>query len=106
MRVEGEYNSYSMDVYGMSSSSNSWIHSQAQPLGDSNYGQSQPISYSYHDYQQGQSHVVADPYGWHINNYMQNYQEDVPFDQYFSQYTTENENEENSENFQAPRNSM
>ena len=37
---------------------------------------------------------------------MQNYQGDVPFDQYFSQYTTENENEENSENFQAPRNSM
>ena len=27
MRVEGEYNPYSMDVYEMSSSSNSWIHS-------------------------------------------------------------------------------
>ena len=73
-----------MDVYGMSSSSNSWIHSQAQSSGDSSYGQSQPISYPYHDYQQRQSHVVADLYAWHINNYMQNYQGDVPFDQYFS----------------------
>ena len=27
MRVQGEYNLYSMDVYRMSSSSNSWIHS-------------------------------------------------------------------------------
>ena len=104
MRVQGEYNPYSMDVYGMSSSSNSWIHSQAQPSGDSSYGQSQPISYPYYDYQQGQSHVVAYPYAWHINNYMQNYQGDVSFDQYFSQYTTGNKNEENS--FQPPRNSM
>ena len=53
MRVEGEYNPYSMDIYGMSSNSNSWIHSQTQPSGDSSYGHSQPISYSYHDYQQG-----------------------------------------------------
>ena len=37
---------------------------------------------------------------------MQNYQGDLPFDQYFSQYTTENKNEEDSENFQAPRNFM
>ena len=37
MRVEGEYNPYSMNVYGMSSSSNSWIHSQAQPSRDSSY---------------------------------------------------------------------
>ena len=51
-------------------------------------------------------HVVSDPYGWHINNYMQNYQGDLPFDQYFSQYTTVNENEEDSQNFQAPRNFM
>ena len=83
----------------MSSSSNSWIHSQAQPSGDNSYGQNQPISYPYHDYQQKQLYVVSDPYYWHINNYMQNYQEDVHFDQYFSQYTTENENKEDSENF-------
>ena len=51
VRVEGEYNSYSMDVYRMPSSSNSWIYSQAQPSGDSSYGQSQPISYLYKDYQ-------------------------------------------------------
>ena len=50
MRVESEYNPYSMDVYGMSSSSNSWIHSQAQPSRDSSYGQGQPISYPYNDY--------------------------------------------------------
>ena len=37
MRVEGEYNPYSINVYGISSSSNSWIHSQAQPSRDSNY---------------------------------------------------------------------
>ena len=37
IRVQGEYNPYSMDVYGMSSSSNSWIHSQAQPSRDSSY---------------------------------------------------------------------
>ena len=51
-------------------------------------------------------HVVSDPYGWHINNYMQNYQGDLLFDQHFSQYTTVNENEEDSQNFQVPRNSM
>ena len=50
IRVEGQHNSYSMDVYGMSSSSNSWIHSQAQPSRDSSYGQGQPISYPYNDY--------------------------------------------------------
>ena len=51
MRVEGEHNPYSMDVYGMLSSSNSWIHSQAQPSEDSSYEQNQPISHPYHDYQ-------------------------------------------------------
>ena len=51
MRVEGEYNSYSMDVYEMSSNSNSWIHSQVQSLGDSSYGQSLLISYPYNNYQ-------------------------------------------------------
>ena len=73
MRVGGEYNSYSINVYEISSSGNSLIHSQAQPSRESNYTQSQPISYSYYDYQEGHSHVISYSYGWHINNYIQNY---------------------------------
>ena len=63
MRVGGEYNSYSMDVYEILSSSNSLIHSQTQLSRESNYTQSQPISYPHCDYQKGQSHVISYLYG-------------------------------------------
>ena len=33
MRIEGEYNPYSIDVYEISLNNILWIHSQAQPSG-------------------------------------------------------------------------
>lgn len=62
-----------MDIYEMSSSSSSWIHSEAQLSRDKIYAPSQLISNQYHDYQQEDLNVILDSYGWYINNYMQNY---------------------------------
>ncbi|KAM1925520.1 hypothetical protein ACFX13_032793 [Malus domestica] len=73
-------------------SSDSWKQSQTQSSNDFSYGQPQPIS---------------DPYGWHINNYMQNYFGDLSFDNYSSQYThSTHRDDEDSEKFEPHRNSM
>ena len=54
--------------FGMESS-DSWKESETQSSNDFVYGQHQPIS---------------DPYGCHVNNYMQNYFRDLSFDDYSS----------------------
>ena len=84
------YPSYPIPV-GMESS-DSWKESQTQSSNDFAYTQRQPIS---------------DPYGWHVNNYMQNYFGDLSFDNYSSQYThSTHRDDEDSENFEPHRNSM
>ncbi|KAM2916542.1 hypothetical protein FF1_045441 [Malus domestica] len=84
------YPSYPIPV-GMESS-DSWKQSQPQSSNDFSYGQPQPIS---------------DPYGWHINNYMQNYFGDLSFDNYSSQYThSTHRDDEDSDKFEPHRNSM
>ena len=100
------YPSYPIPV-GMESS-DSWKESETQSSNDFAYGQRQPIS---------------DPYGWHVNNYMQNYFGDLSFDDYSSQYTyyfgdlsfddyssqytySTHGDDEDSENFEPHRNSM
>ncbi|XP_050145920.1 uncharacterized protein LOC126621463 isoform X1 [Malus sylvestris] len=84
------YPSYPIPV-GMESS-DSWNQSQPQSSNDFSYGQPQPIS---------------DPYGWHINNYMQNYFGDLSFDNYSSQYThSTHRDDEDSDKFEPHRNSM
>ena len=81
-----------MDIYGMLSSSNSCVPSQTQSLESSNYAHSQPI--------------MQDPYGWHINKYMQNYQGDTSFHNYFSYFISQNQNEEEIDDFQLSRSFM
>ncbi|KAM2071203.1 hypothetical protein ACFXTH_039730 [Malus domestica] len=84
------YPSYPIPV-GMESS-DSWNQSQPQSSNDFSYEQPQPIS---------------DPYGWHINNYMQNYFGDLSFDNYSSQYThSTHRDDEDSDKFEPHRNSM
>ncbi|KAM1404695.1 hypothetical protein ACFX2I_013156 [Malus domestica] len=84
------YPSYPIPV-GMESS-DSWNQSQPQSSNDFSYGQPQPIS---------------DPYGWHINNYMQNYFGDLSFDNYSSQYThSTHRDDDDSDKFEPHRNSM
>ena len=84
------YPSYPIHV-GMESS-DSWKESDTQSSNDFGYGQRQPIS---------------DPYGWHVNNYMENYFGDLSFDNYSSQYThSTRRDDEDSENFEPHRNSM
>ncbi|KAM1495861.1 hypothetical protein COP1_030309 [Malus domestica] len=84
------YPSYPIPV-GMESS-DSWKQSETQSLNDFAYGQGQPIS---------------DPYGWHVNNYIQNYFGDLSFDNYSSQYThSTHRDDEDSEKFEPHRNSM
>ncbi|CAL9012507.1 unnamed protein product, partial [Prunus brigantina] len=53
-------------------SSSSWKESETQSSNDFAHEQRQPIS---------------DPYGWHVNNYMENYFGDLSFADYSSQYT-------------------
>ncbi|KAM2191998.1 hypothetical protein EV2_028484 [Malus domestica] len=78
------YPSYPIPV-GMELS-DSWKESETQSSNDFAYGQRQPIS---------------DPYGWHVNNYMQNYFKDLSFDDYSSQYTySTHRDDEDSENFE------
>ena len=73
-------------------SSSSWKESETQSSNDFAHGQRQPIS---------------DPYGWHVNNYMQNYFGDLSFDDYSSQYTySTHRDDEDSEKFEPRRNSM
>ncbi|KAI5317211.1 hypothetical protein L3X38_036918 [Prunus dulcis] len=73
-------------------SSSSWKESETQSSNDFAHGQRQPIS---------------DPYGWHVNNYMQNYFGDLSFDDYSSQYTySTHRDDEDSESFEPHRNSM
>ena len=77
MRVESHFhNPYSMDIYRMSSGSNSWVPSQIQPSESNSYVYSQPI--------------MQNPYNWHINNCMQNYQENTSFHNYFLHFTSQN----------------
>ncbi|KAM1253850.1 hypothetical protein TB2_041819 [Malus domestica] len=84
------YPSYPIPV-GMELS-DSWKQSETQSSNDFAYGQRQPIS---------------DPYGWHVNNYMQNYFGDLSFDNYSSQYThSTHRDDEDSEKFEPHRNSM
>ncbi|KAI5323247.1 hypothetical protein L3X38_032319 [Prunus dulcis] len=73
-------------------SSSSWKESETQSSNDFAHGQRQPIS---------------DPYGWHVNNYMQTYFGDLSFDDYSSQYTySTHRDDEDSESFEPHRNSM
>ena len=73
-------------------SSGSWKESETQSSNDFSYGQRQPIS---------------DPYGWHVNNYMQNYFGDLSFDDYSSQYThSTHRYDEDSEYFELYMNYM
>ncbi|KAM1967681.1 hypothetical protein ACFX15_042706 [Malus domestica] len=73
-------------------SSDSWKESETQSSNDFAYGQRQPIS---------------DPYGWHVNNYMQNYFGDLSFDDYSSQYIySTHRDDEDSEKFESHRNSV
>ena len=68
-------------------SSSSWKESETQSSNDFAHGQRQPIS---------------DPYGWHVNNYMQNYFGDLSFDDYSSQYTySTHRDDEDSEKFET-----
>ena len=84
------YPSYPIPV-GMESS-NSWKESETQSSNDFASGQRQPSS---------------DPYGWHVNNYMQNFFGDLSFDDYSSQYTySTHRDDEDSQNFEPHRNSM
>ncbi|CAL8999448.1 unnamed protein product, partial [Prunus brigantina] len=84
------YPSYPI-LFGKESSS-SWKEFETQSSNDFAHGQCQPIS---------------DPYGWHVNNYMENYFGDLSFADYSSQYTySTHRDDEDSEQFEPHRNSV
>ena len=92
-KVESHFhNLYSIDIYGMLSSSHSCVPSQTQSLESNNYAHNKPI--------------MQNLYGWHINKYMQKYQGDTSFHNYFSHFTFQNQNEEEIDDFQPFRSSI